>query len=62
MEKDINLIIDVDPQEAGLLIGLIEMLIKDWYIVRHEREEQLRAVVKLSADKKQVKAQNSSSK
>jgi hypothetical protein len=57
MEKDINLIIDVDPQEAGLLIGLIEMLIKDWYIVRHEREEQLRSVVKLSDDKKQSKAQ-----
>jgi hypothetical protein len=57
MEKDINLIIDVDPQEAGLLIGLIEMLIKDWYIVRHEREEQLRAVVKLSDDKKQTKSQ-----
>jgi hypothetical protein len=57
MEKDINLIIDVDPQEAGLLIGLIEMLIKDWYIVRHEREEQLRAVVKLSDDKKQSKSQ-----
>jgi hypothetical protein len=57
MEKDINLIIDVDPQEAGLLIGLIEMLIKDWYVVRHEREEQLRAVVKLSDDKKQTKAQ-----
>ena len=58
MEKDINLIIEVDPQEAGLLIGLIEMLIKDWYVVRHEREEQLRAVVKLSDDKKQAKAQN----
>jgi Domain of unknown function (DUF4145) len=57
MEKDINLIIDVDPQEAGLFIGLIEMLIKDWYIVKHEREEQLRAIVKLSDDKKQSKTQ-----
>lgn len=38
MEKDINLIIDVDSEEAQLLIGLIEMLIKDWYIVKHERE------------------------
>ena len=57
MEKDINLIIDVDPQEAGLLIGLIEMLIKDWYIVRHQREDQLRAVVELSDEKKQAKAQ-----
>jgi hypothetical protein len=27
MEKDINLIIDVDPEEAQLLIGLIEFLI-----------------------------------
>jgi len=57
MEKDINLIIDVDPREAGLLIGLIEMLIKDWYVVRHEREEQLKAIVKLSDDKKQAKSQ-----
>lgn len=57
MEKDINLVIDVEPQEAGLLIGLIEMLIKEWYIVRHERQEQLTALVKLADDKKQLKAQ-----
>lgn len=55
MEKDINLIIEVDSQEANLLIGLIEILIRDWYIVRHEREEQLRAIVQLSEDKKQIK-------
>lgn len=35
MEKDINLIIDVDIKEAALLINLIEVLIKDWYIHRH---------------------------
>jgi hypothetical protein len=58
MEKDINLIIDVDPQEAGLLIGLIEMLIKEWYIVRHERQEQLKALVKIADNKKQIKAQS----
>jgi len=57
MEKDINLIIDVEPKEAGLLIGLIEMLIKEWYIVRHERQEQLKAIAKLADDKKQVKTQ-----
>jgi hypothetical protein len=44
MEKDINLIIDVEPEEAGLLIWLIEHLVKDWYINRHEREERLRAL------------------
>jgi hypothetical protein len=34
----INLIIDVDPEEAQLLIGLIEFLIEDWYITRHKSE------------------------
>jgi hypothetical protein len=57
MEKDINVMIDVDPQEAGLLIGLIETLIKDWYVLRHQRTEHLRAIVELSDDKKQLKAQ-----
>lgn len=56
MEKDINVIIDVDPQEAGLLIGLIESLINDWYVLRRHREEQLRAIVGLSDEKKQLKA------
>jgi hypothetical protein len=57
MEKDINVLIDVDPQEAGLLIGLIETLIKDWYVLRHEREQQLRAIVGLSEEKKKLKPQ-----
>jgi hypothetical protein len=39
MEKDINVIIDVDPGEAQLLIELVEVLIADTYIARHEREE-----------------------
>ncbi|MGT2429378.1 hypothetical protein ACU4HD_12705 [Cupriavidus basilensis] len=29
MEKDIDVIVDVEPEEAGLLIGLIESLIDD---------------------------------
>jgi hypothetical protein len=61
MEKDIDVIIDVDPQEAKLLIGLIETLIKDWYILRHHRAEQLRAIVELSDEKKLLKAQGTSS-
>ncbi|HEX8150585.1 MAG TPA: DUF4145 domain-containing protein [Pyrinomonadaceae bacterium] len=60
MEKDINLIIDVEPQEAGLLIGLIEMLLKEWYIVRYERQEQLKAIAKLADAKKQAKARPNS--
>ena len=41
MEKDINVIVEVDPQEATLLIGLIETLLKDWYILREERKGRL---------------------
>ena len=51
MEKDINVIIDVDPNEAAALIGLIEMIIEDWYVARHRRQERL-ALVKQIGDSK----------
>ena len=38
MESDINLIVDVEPEEAQSLIKLIELLIKEWYIARHDAE------------------------
>jgi hypothetical protein len=52
MEKDINVIIDVEPQEAQVLIGLIELLIKDWYVAKNDREERLKEVIALAAAKK----------
>ena len=52
MEKDINLVVDVEPQEAQLLIGLIEILIKDWYVSRHDRQAHLAGIVALAASKK----------
>jgi hypothetical protein len=55
MEKDINLIIDVDPQEAYLLIQLIELLFEEWYIHRHERELKLTAIVELAHTKEEKK-------
>ena len=55
MEKDINLIIEVDPNEAGLLISLIENIMKDWYINRHEREDKLKEIVKLGEQKEAQK-------
>ncbi len=58
MEKDINLIIDVVPQEASALIGLIEMLLKDWYIDKHEKEKQLKTIVEISKNKKDIKKNN----
>jgi hypothetical protein len=55
MEKDVNLIIDVEPQEAETLIGLIEMLIKEWYISRENRKAALANVTAIAAAKASAK-------
>lgn len=52
MEKDISLIVDVDPGEAQALIELIEMLFDEWYVARHKREQKLAAVKAIAAEKK----------
>jgi hypothetical protein len=39
MEKDIDLIVDIDSHEAEKLIKLIEHLLEQWYINRHDQEE-----------------------
>lgn len=54
MEKDINIVIDVEPEEAGLLIGLIENLISDWYIAKYEREQRFKNIVQLKVAKQQA--------
>jgi hypothetical protein len=53
MEKDANLIIDVDPEEARLLIELIETLFEEWYVGRHDREQRMQKI-KASADAKKA--------
>lgn len=58
MEKDINLIIEVEPQEAQLLIGLIEVLIKDWYIAKHERQKHLESIIGVAGIKAEKKKSN----
>lgn len=57
MEKDVNVIVEIEPDEAGHLIRLIEMLIKEWYVARHERAEQLKEVIALKAAKDEAKKQ-----
>ncbi|HHA1306258.1 TPA: DUF4145 domain-containing protein [Enterobacter kobei] len=51
MEKDIDVIVDVSPDEANLLIEMIEMLIEDWYIARHEKQEKLKRIKEVAAEK-----------
>jgi hypothetical protein len=60
MEEDINVIVDVEPNEAQLLIGLIELLVKDWYVTRQQRQEQMKAIVDLATAKQAAKATPSS--
>jgi hypothetical protein len=55
MENDINVIIDVKPEEANKLIQLIEILVKDWYVTTHDREERLKSVGQVALDKDQKK-------
>lgn len=55
MENDINVIVDVDPDEAEMLIGLIELLIQEWYVERHERKLRVEAITALAVEKKASK-------
>jgi hypothetical protein len=47
-----NVIVDVDPEEAGLLIGLVETLLKECYVAREERKVRMAAVIAAAASKK----------
>jgi Domain of unknown function (DUF4145) len=55
MEADINFIVDVDPNEAQALIGLIEALFSEWYIAAAARKARLGRVTAIAADKKPKK-------
>ena len=55
MEKEINIIVDVEPGEAQLLIGLIEQLVDDWYVTRENRRKRTEELKKLAADKEAQK-------
>jgi len=52
MEKDINIIVDVEEGEAQTLIELIEMLFDEWYVARNTRQERLNRVAEIAAEKK----------
>lgn len=55
MERDINVIVDVDPGEAELLIKLIESLIEDWYVHRNDRDLDMTAIITAAQAKKDAK-------
>ena len=51
MEEDVNVIVDVVPGEAQLLIQLIETVVKDWYVATAERKKRLEAVAAIAKAK-----------
>lgn len=54
MEQDINKIIDVEPSEAKTLLKLIEHLMDEWYIKRHDTETLLENVKKINDTKQAI--------
>jgi hypothetical protein len=52
MEKDINLVIPVDADEAGILIELIELLFEEWYVAKYLRTRRLSQIAEIAAAKK----------
>jgi len=56
MEKDINLIIEIDADEAQMLTELIETLFEEWYVARAVREKRFEGIKALGAAKKTAKA------
>lgn len=55
MEKDVDLIVDIDPEEAEKLILLVEHLIESWYIQRHEAEELYADLIAISDEKAEAR-------
>lgn len=53
MEKDINLIVDIEPDEAQKLIKLIELLLQQWYIERHNQQELYADIIGIDQAKQQ---------
>jgi hypothetical protein len=52
MERDIDLIIPVDPGEAQVLIELIESLFDEWYVARERRRLRFASVAAVAEQKK----------
>lgn len=54
-EKDVNLIVDIQPGEALKLIKFIEVLIKSWYVERAEKEALLTDILTINDDKQSLR-------
>lgn len=55
MEKDTDIIVDIDPEEAQTLIQLIELLMKEWYIARNNRESLFSSILTTNNEKQALR-------
>ncbi|MEZ3443810.1 MAG: DUF4145 domain-containing protein [Lachnospiraceae bacterium] len=55
MEKDTNIIVDIDSNEANFLIKLIELLMKEWYINREERKKLFSDIISINQTKQSTR-------
>lgn len=60
MDKNVDQIIDVSPDEARLLIELIETLFKDWYGARAKRQRNRAGLMSMLQDKRGQQRGNAS--
>ncbi len=58
MESNINLIVDIEPEEAQKLVVLIEYLIKEWYIERHDQDQLFTELINIDEQKQLKRKQN----
>lgn len=56
MEEEANLIVDIDPGEAEKLIKLIELLMHDWYIRRHEQQHLYSDILEINDTKQEQRS------
>lgn len=50
-EKDINLIVDIEPGEAKMLITFIEYLLEEWYIKQQKTKDMMDAINQINDGK-----------
>lgn len=55
MEKDINVIVPVDAEEAQILIEVIESLFEDWYVRQFRRQSAFDRVKQIASAKAQAR-------
>ena len=51
MEQDVNLIIQIEADEARQLMRMIELLLDKWYVARHDEEELLSSIASIAGKK-----------